>query len=280
MSQGYPGYPPQDNNQGYPPQYGYPPQQGGYPPQVGYPPQQGGYPPQQGGYPPQQYGYPQDYGYDNRALPGQPQPGYPGQPQPGYPGQPQQGYPGQPQQYPGQPGQPGQLPPKQGMTQGQTIALGAVAGVALAAVAGTVAALGIAGGYFAYNQYEAHKQNSSKLRLHIELQNARNLKAADSNGKSDPYAVMKVGDCGVKSATIKKELNPVWNAVYEVGVTPELRQLGAFNIEVFDKDLFTDDSIGKASLPLSAVTEQKRAHTLNLTTQGSVTVSLWYSTKP
>jgi hypothetical protein len=58
QQQGYPqqGYPQQGYpQQGYPPQQqgGYPPQQGGYPPQ-GYPPQQ-----QQGGYPPQ--GYPPQY---------------------------------------------------------------------------------------------------------------------------------------------------------------------------------------------------------------------------
>ncbi|KAM2281073.1 hypothetical protein ACFX1S_041716 [Malus domestica] len=54
----------------YPPQHGYPPQQGGYPPQ-GYPPQQGGYPPQ--GYPPQ--GYPPQQGYPPA---GYPQPGHHG----------------------------------------------------------------------------------------------------------------------------------------------------------------------------------------------------------
>ena len=65
-NQGYPqqpnmGYPPPQQPGGYPPQHqpmGYPPQQEmGYPPQPGYPPEHGGYPPQQGygdmGYPPQ-----------------------------------------------------------------------------------------------------------------------------------------------------------------------------------------------------------------------------------
>ncbi|OMJ75753.1 hypothetical protein SteCoe_25017 [Stentor coeruleus] len=66
------------NQQGYPPQHGYPP-----PPPNAYPPE--GYPPQ---YPPPQY---------------QPQPGYPPQPQPGYP--PPPGY--APQGY----AQPGYPPP-------------------------------------------------------------------------------------------------------------------------------------------------------------------------
>ncbi|KAG0017521.1 hypothetical protein BGZ82_000727 [Podila clonocystis] len=93
------GYPPA----GYPPNQGFPPQQGGYPPQInggyppfnngGYPPQnQGGYPPQnQGGYPPQnQGGYaPQNQGYppQNNGYPPQNNGGYPpqGGPPAGYP---------------------------------------------------------------------------------------------------------------------------------------------------------------------------------------------------
>ena len=41
------------------------------------------------------------------------------------------------------------------------------------------------------------------------------LRAADLNGKSDPYVVIKVGGFEFKSQTIKKTLNPEWNETFE-----------------------------------------------------------------
>ncbi|KJE96569.1 hypothetical protein CAOG_09008 [Capsaspora owczarzaki ATCC 30864] len=139
---GYPpqgGYPPQDNNFGYPPSggFGYPPQGGfdpnampqampyGGPPQgYGTPPPQGyGAPPQGYGAPPQGYGAPPQ-GYGGYGAPPQgygapPQQGYGAPPQQGYGAPPQQGYGAPPpQQGYGQPPQQGYgQPPQQGYGQ-------------------------------------------------------------------------------------------------------------------------------------------------------------------
>lgn len=50
--------------------------------------------------------------------------------------------------------------------------------------------------------------------LLINLVNARNLKAADLNGKSDPYVIFLVGDQSAKSSVIKKTLDPEWNEMF------------------------------------------------------------------
>lgn len=50
----------------------------------------------------------------------------------------------------------------------------------------------------------------------------QDLKAMDTvmmglvKGKSDPYAVLTVGNQRFKTKTIKETLNPRWNEVYEV----------------------------------------------------------------
>lgn len=55
---------------------------------------------------------------------------------------------------------------------------------------------------------------------------ARDLIAKDTymmgmvKGKSDPYAVLRVGNIHFQSKTIQENLHPRWNEVYEVG-TPE-----------------------------------------------------------
>lgn len=37
-----------------------------------------------------------------------------------------------------------------------------------------------------------------------------------AKGKSDPYTVLRVGNKQFKTKTIKANLNPCWNEVYEV----------------------------------------------------------------
>lgn len=52
---------------------------------------------------------------------------------------------------------------------------------------------------------------------------ATNLVAKDTymmgmvKGKSDPYVKLRVGNQHFKTKTIKENLDPIWNEVYEVG---------------------------------------------------------------
>uniref|UniRef100_A0A8C5B331 Extended synaptotagmin-like protein 1a n=1 Tax=Gadus morhua TaxID=8049 RepID=A0A8C5B331_GADMO len=89
--------------------------------------------------------------------------------------------------------------------------------------------------------------------LRIHLAEAQNLIAKDNfmggmvKGKSDPYVKMKVAGITYRSHTIKENLNPVWNELYEVILT----QLPGQDIqfELFDKDIDQDDFLGRISEP-------------------------------
>lgn len=58
--------------------------------------------------------------------------------------------------------------------------------------------------------------------VRVHLLEGRDLVAKDTymmglvKGKSDPYAKLRVGNRHFKSKTIKEDLNPRWNEVYEV----------------------------------------------------------------
>uniref|UniRef100_A0A667W867 C2 domain-containing protein n=1 Tax=Myripristis murdjan TaxID=586833 RepID=A0A667W867_9TELE len=58
--------------------------------------------------------------------------------------------------------------------------------------------------------------------LRIHLVEAQNLIAKDNfmggmvKGKSDPYVKIRVAGITFRSHTIKENLNPIWNELYEV----------------------------------------------------------------
>uniref|UniRef100_A0A3B4GLF6 Extended synaptotagmin-1-like n=1 Tax=Pundamilia nyererei TaxID=303518 RepID=A0A3B4GLF6_9CICH len=84
--------------------------------------------------------------------------------------------------------------------------------------------------------------------LRIHLVEAQNLIAKDNfmggmmKGKSDPYVKIRVGGITFRSHTIKENLNPVWNELYEVILTQLPGQ--EIQFELFDKDIDQDDFLG------------------------------------
>lgn len=99
-----------------------------------------------------------------------------------------------------------------------------------------------------------------RVLLHLTIQGARNLKAADLNGKSDPYCIVSlVGKNGelirseeIKTNYITSTLNPEWKAKYVLGNAVDLHGVDALHFEVWDHDHFSrDDSLGFVRVPLS-----------------------------
>ncbi|CAO3643790.1 unnamed protein product [Cunninghamella blakesleeana] len=80
---------------------------------------------------------------------------------------------------------------------------------------------------------------SSKV-LQIHLLEARNLKAMDRGGTSDPYARVRMGNKQVfKTSCIKKTLTPTWNENFK-----NRAENGKIDIKVKDKNTLTDVDIG------------------------------------
>ncbi|CAL1606166.1 unnamed protein product [Knipowitschia caucasica] len=90
------------------------------------------------------------------------------------------------------------------------------------------------------------------LRLH--LVEAQNLIAKDNfmggmvKGKSDPYVKIRVAGNTFRSHTIKENLNPIWNELFEVILTQLPGQ--EIQFELFDKDIDQDDFLGRFKLSL------------------------------
>lgn len=92
--------------------------------------------------------------------------------------------------------------------------------------------------------------------LRITFIEGKDLMAADSNGKSDPYVkvvgpqpnIYNIPKKGFKTHTIKKTLNPVWNETFVFNVN---RSANALKFEVYDHDTFgKDDFLGNGTISL------------------------------
>uniref|UniRef100_A0A4W3GJ32 Extended synaptotagmin 2 n=1 Tax=Callorhinchus milii TaxID=7868 RepID=A0A4W3GJ32_CALMI len=90
--------------------------------------------------------------------------------------------------------------------------------------------------------------------LRIHFIEAQDLEWKDTfmkglvKGKSDPYGILRVGNQMFQSKTIKENLNPRWNEVYEALVYESPGQ--ELEIELFDEDPDKDDFLGSPLLLL------------------------------
>ena len=81
--------------------------------------------------------------------------------------------------------------------------------------------------------------------LRVHMQHAVGLRAADLNGKSDPYAIITSGGVSRRTAVCPATLAPIWNELIELpGKLSEFVAEG-LHISIKDKDTFTkDDDLG------------------------------------
>ncbi|KAJ8350480.1 hypothetical protein SKAU_G00256100 [Synaphobranchus kaupii] len=95
----------------------------------------------------------------------------------------------------------------------------------------------------------------------VNLVEAQDLIAKDTfmlgmvKGKSDPYAVVRVGTSHFRSKTIKENLDPRWNEVYEFVVHEAPGQ--ELEVELFDEDTDKDDYLGRFCLDLGDVMKER-----------------------
>uniref|UniRef100_A0A8K9VET5 Extended synaptotagmin-like protein 1a n=1 Tax=Oncorhynchus mykiss TaxID=8022 RepID=A0A8K9VET5_ONCMY len=93
--------------------------------------------------------------------------------------------------------------------------------------------------------------------VRIHLLEAEELTAKDTvikgiiDGKSDPYAVLRVGTQTFTSHTVDSNLNPQWREMFEVIVHEVPGQ--ELEVEVFDKDQNQDDFLGRVKMDLDVV---------------------------
>ncbi|CAI5656794.1 extended synaptotagmin-3 isoform X2 [Oreochromis niloticus] len=98
--------------------------------------------------------------------------------------------------------------------------------------------------------------------VRVHLLEARDLLAMDTyvmglvKGKSDPYATLRVGNIHFKSKTVKKNLHPRWNEVYEFVVHEAPGQ--ELEVGLYDEDVDKDDFLGSYNLDLGEVKSEKQ----------------------
>ncbi|KAK2914947.1 hypothetical protein Q8A73_005541 [Channa argus] len=122
--------------------------------------------------------------------------------------------------------------------------------------------------------------------LRIHLLEAQNLVAKDNlmggmmKGKSDPYVKINIGGVIFKSHVIKENLNPTWNEMYEMVLRGHTIQ--EIKFEAFDKDIDSDDFLGRFSIKLNEVIRSQYTdqwYTLNDVKTGRVHLILeWVPT--
>lgn len=87
------------------------------------------------------------------------------------------------------------------------------------------------------------------MKLIVQVIEARDLLAMDSNGLSDPYVKLQLGKQRAKTKVVKKSLNPIWDEEFSFRVGDLKEELF---VSVLDEDkYFSDDFLGQIKVPLS-----------------------------
>ncbi|XP_040296900.1 extended synaptotagmin-3 [Bufo bufo] len=98
-------------------------------------------------------------------------------------------------------------------------------------------------------------------------------------GKSDPYAILKVGNQSFKSQTIRENLNPHWNEMYEFVIHEVPGQ--DLEVDLYDEDPDKDDFLGSLVICLEGVMKDRmvdECFPLSDVVSGSVHLKLeWFS---
>ncbi|KAJ8378875.1 hypothetical protein AAFF_G00233770 [Aldrovandia affinis] len=98
--------------------------------------------------------------------------------------------------------------------------------------------------------------------LRIHFLEAQDLEGKDKflggliKGKSDPYGVIQIGNQLFQSKTVKENIHPKWNEVYEAMVYENSGQ--HLEIELFDEDPDKDDFLGSLMIDMSELHKEQK----------------------
>ncbi|NWX90182.1 ESYT3 protein, partial [Nothoprocta pentlandii] len=120
--------------------------------------------------------------------------------------------------------------------------------------------------------------------VRVHLLEAENLVQKDSflgaiRGKSDPYALLRVGTVQHRSKTVSRDLNPLWNETFEFVVHEVPGQ--DLEVDLYDEDPDKDDFMGSLFISLVDVMNDRTVDEwfpLSKTTSGHLHLKLeWLS---
>ena len=105
-----------------------------------------------------------------------------------------------------------------------------------------------------YNLRNTFENMEDIGRMSITIVRAENLTAADLGGKSDPFAVVQLGNERLRTHTVYKTLHPEWNKTFDL----EIRDLShVLYITVFDEDSNgRAEFLGKIALSLYDIQDE------------------------
>ncbi len=145
---------------------------------------------------------------------------------------------------------------------------------------------------------------TNNLKLNINIIEAKDLLANDSNGLSDPFVVIPDNQQGIynipkkgfKTHTIKKTLNPIWNETFQIICNPKLSP--EIKFEVYDYNFITKNVvIGEGNInlewlcgnkikfheewiKLSVMKKDKKTKIINKITKGEIHISISLPPQP
>ncbi|GBG24408.1 Synaptotagmin-1 [Hondaea fermentalgiana] len=91
--------------------------------------------------------------------------------------------------------------------------------------------------------------------LRVTIHCARDLMAADRNGKSDPYCMVYFGKKKFTTKTVKRSLDPEWAETFEFDFAKNKKR-APLTLKVYDADFIGDDCLGKVVIPFAEVFAQ------------------------
>ncbi|KAI4342445.1 hypothetical protein MLD38_027072 [Melastoma candidum] len=91
----------------------------------------------------------------------------------------------------------------------------------------------------------------------VEIIEAADMKPSDLNGLADPYVKGQMGPYRFKTKIQRKTLSPKWMEEFKIPIVT-WESPNILNLEVYDKDPFMDDYLGKCSVNINDLKDGQR----------------------